>query len=105
MTPRFSLVLFAAVASSVIFLSAAQLGLPTSNDASNNTDTLDLSAALGPIVINADGSTSRIANWHDLTPQEQERTKKRIVERNRKRLKELRSKDEHRSEVENREEL
>jgi len=42
--------------------------------------------ALGPIVVNSDGSTSRIANWHDMTPAEQEKTTRLIARRNKKRM-------------------
>lgn len=103
---RCSLFLLLSVLSIVLRLTAAQLGLPPSSGDQRATS-LDLSAVLGPIVINADGSTSRIANWPDLTPAEQERTKRRIVERNRRRLKEIRGKsgDEIESPTRNSDEL
>ena len=44
---------------------------------------------LGPIVINTDGTTSRITNWHEMTPAEQEKTRRVIVARNAKRLAKL----------------
>ena len=44
---------------------------------------------LGPIIINADGTTRRIANWATLTPQEQESTWRLIGARNKRRLKVL----------------
>ena len=37
---------------------------------------------LGPMILNADGSASRVTNWEDLTPQEQARASHRISERN-----------------------
>ncbi|BFZ58420.1 hypothetical protein PYCC9005_005482 [Savitreella phatthalungensis] len=37
---------------------------------------------LGPMVINSDGSVSRIANWHDLTEAEQARILRVIARRN-----------------------
>ena len=40
---------------------------------------------LGPIVINTDGSTSRIANWSQMAPQEQANTARLIARRNKKR--------------------
>ena len=40
---------------------------------------------LGPIVINEDGSTSRITNWSQMTPAEQERVMIRIPKRNEER--------------------
>ena len=44
---------------------------------------------LGPIVINTDGTTSRITNWPQMTPAEQEKTRRVIVARNAKRLAKL----------------
>ena len=40
---------------------------------------------LGPVVINADGTISRITNWHDMTAAEQQRTLRVIGKRNRSR--------------------
>mmetsp|Transcript_25018 Transcript_25018/g.33171 ORF Transcript_25018/g.33171 Transcript_25018/m.33171 type:complete len:208 (-) Transcript_25018:1681-2304(-) len=59
------------------------------NDTSIPTVTLGGDAisldALGPIVINLDGSTSRIDNWGIMTDREKEVTKRRIGKRNRER--------------------
>lgn len=44
---------------------------------------------LGPIIINADGSTRQIANWNELTKQEQEVSWRRISKRNEERRKAL----------------
>ena len=44
---------------------------------------------LGPIVINSDGSLSRITNWHGMTVAEQQRTLKIIARRNRQRRQKL----------------
>ena len=41
---------------------------------------------LGPIVLNTDGSTSRISNWHEMTSEEQENTMRLIARRNKKRI-------------------
>lgn len=38
--------------------------------------------ALGPVIINSDGTVSRIANWHTLTEEEQKRTFRLISKRN-----------------------
>ncbi|KAH9986194.1 hypothetical protein BJV74DRAFT_775102, partial [Russula compacta] len=38
--------------------------------------------ALGPLVINSDGTLSRITNWPDMTPVERERTFRVLVARN-----------------------
>lgn len=48
-----------------------------------------LTDELGPLVINSDGTTARITNWHSMTPDERERTVRIITERNRRRLKKL----------------
>lgn len=47
--------------------------------------------ALGPIVINSDGTTARITNWPGMTPGEQENTRRVIVARNAKRLAKLKA--------------
>jgi predicted Fe-S protein YdhL (DUF1289 family) len=41
---------------------------------------------LGPIILNTDGSTSRISNWSDMTEQEQQNTLRLIAKRNKKRI-------------------
>ena len=48
---------------------------------------------LGPIVLNKDGSMSRISNWHEMTKQEQEKTHKMLIKRNKKRKEELMKKN------------
>eukprot|EP01126_Amoeba_proteus_P006748 TRINITY_DN12369_c0_g1_i1.p1 TRINITY_DN12369_c0_g1~~TRINITY_DN12369_c0_g1_i1.p1 ORF type:complete len:118 (+),score=32.59 TRINITY_DN12369_c0_g1_i1:219-572(+) len=40
---------------------------------------------LGPIVINKDGTLSRITNWEIMSPREKQITRRRISERNRER--------------------
>ena len=47
---------------------------------------------LGPIVINSNGTTSRIENWASLSADEQERSHRRISKRNAERIAVLRSK-------------
>jgi len=42
--------------------------------------------ALGPLVVNSDGTLSRITNWPDMTPAERERTLRVLVARNKIRL-------------------
>eukprot|EP00668_Euglena_longa_P038222 GGOE01049213.1.p2 GENE.GGOE01049213.1~~GGOE01049213.1.p2 ORF type:complete len:103 (+),score=14.58 GGOE01049213.1:27-311(+) len=44
---------------------------------------------LGPMVVQPDGCLQRIANWDEMTPEEQERTMKIITARNRVRLERL----------------
>ena len=41
---------------------------------------------LGPIIVNVDGTTSRIANWHELSKHEQEVSLRRIAKRNAERI-------------------
>lgn len=41
---------------------------------------------LGPLVVNSDGTLSRIANWENMTEQERERTTRVLAVRNRTRL-------------------
>ena len=47
--------------------------------------------ALGPIVINTNGTTALITNWPDMTPTEQETTRRVIIARNAKRLAKLKA--------------
>lgn len=49
----------------------------------------DLTDKLGPLVINKDGTTSRIVNWSKMTEMERERTLRIISKRNRERLAKL----------------
>ncbi|KAI0246332.1 hypothetical protein BJV78DRAFT_1135380, partial [Lactifluus subvellereus] len=42
--------------------------------------------ALGPLVVNSDGTLSRITNWPNMTPAERERTFRVLVARNQIRL-------------------
>lgn len=49
-----------------------------------------LADVLGPLVINTDGTTSRIANWQTMSPKEKATTLRIITARNRKRMTKLR---------------
>jgi len=42
--------------------------------------------SLGPLVVNSDGTLSRITNWPNMTPAERERTFRVLVARNRIRM-------------------
>lgn len=46
----------------------------------------DLTSELGPLVINKDGTTSRITNWGKMSSSERERTFRIISARNRERM-------------------
>eukprot|EP00440_Ansanella_granifera_P044644 gb/GFBE01048383.1/.p1 GENE.gb/GFBE01048383.1/~~gb/GFBE01048383.1/.p1 ORF type:complete len:128 (+),score=35.14 gb/GFBE01048383.1/:1-384(+) len=49
---------------------------------------------LGPLVVNADGTISRINNWNEMTEQEQQTTLRVIGKRNQQRLAKLRAEAE-----------
>jgi hypothetical protein len=53
--------------------------------------------AMGPVVVNDDGSLSRITNWGKLTEREREVTQRRIAKRNAERLERLRAKENERA--------
>jgi hypothetical protein len=67
--------------------------LPAPCDTTNNEtiDTLQLNE-LGPVVINEDGTISRISNWHEMSETERENVKRVLVKRNNQRLARLSSK-------------
>ncbi|EIW56305.1 uncharacterized protein TRAVEDRAFT_49139 [Trametes versicolor FP-101664 SS1] len=48
---------------------------------------------LGPVIVNRDGTLSRIANWESMTPIEKERTLRILVARNQVRLAEQESQE------------
>ncbi|KAM5541065.1 hypothetical protein V8D89_005376 [Ganoderma adspersum] len=70
---------------------ALPLALPAPSDAAeekitvNGTQTFKFDK-LGPVVVNKDGTLSRIANWEEMTPIEKERTLRILVARNQVRL-------------------
>lgn len=59
-----------------------------SNEIHVGGDTVAL-ASLGPIVLNVDGTMSRVSNWHEMTEPERCATKRMIVKRNDARRKDL----------------
>mmetsp|Transcript_43902 Transcript_43902/g.70589 ORF Transcript_43902/g.70589 Transcript_43902/m.70589 type:complete len:112 (+) Transcript_43902:147-482(+) len=71
------------------------LALPAPSDAKRSeTNTLKLGEnvkfdKLGPVVINSDGTISRIANWDKMTETEKETTYRVLVKRNNLRRKRL----------------
>ncbi|KAM3503449.1 hypothetical protein MY10362_004196 [Beauveria mimosiformis] len=78
-------------------------GLPAPGDAAGSDPiTLDVSgegstvklAALGPLVVNVDGTVARIANWKEMTAVERETTVRMVGRRNEKRLDALRKQKE-----------
>ena len=71
----------------------ALLALPSPEDASTSV-TLDVSTGeavtldhIGPVVVNTDGTLSRITSWHRMTDDERRVAKRRIAKRNVERLK------------------
>jgi len=83
-------------------ITAQRLGLPAPEEphdpASNSTQKIDVSGQingddgsirldeLGPMVVNSDGTLSRIANWQQMTEAERERTLRVLTARNKIRL-------------------
>lgn len=73
------------------------LALPAAEDAATRVEVGGAPVKLdhlGPVVVNTDGTLSRITNWVDMTEAERARTTKIITKRNEKRLKALRSREE-----------
>jgi len=75
------------------------LALPEAED-KDKVQTLEVGGAgiklddLGPVIVNKDGTMRRIANWANLSPQEQAATLRRIGKRNQERVKELQERQE-----------
>lgn len=88
-----SRILFIALVLTVLLRTGGgeQLGLPSATNGSNQNRSVDLGEVLGPVVIGKDGSTTRIANWPNMTADEKERTRRVIGARNRKRVAALRA--------------
>lgn len=71
----------------------APLGLPApsdspSSDEPNNVIKLD---HLGPMIVNSDGTISRIANWQNMSEIEKERSLRLLAKRNNARMETLRN--------------
>jgi len=75
---------------------STQLSLPPTSEApsaeQNSTAAINVNGKtvpldhLGPMVINTDGTVSRITNWQEMTDDERARTLRVLVKRNRVRL-------------------
>ena len=63
--------------------------IETDNSHTQNGIKLD---ELGPIIVNLDGTLSRIPNWHEMTEGEQQKTLRLIAIRNKKRITDLEKK-------------
>lgn len=66
----------------------------TSYYAENGKADLTLPCQTGPVVINEDGTMSRIANWEKMTQAERDNTSRVLKIRNAKRLKKLKEQEE-----------
>lgn len=66
-------------------LPAPGQGTPISLDVSGGGSTAKLSA-MGPLVVNVDGTVSRITNWAEMTDAERETTFRMVGKRNQQRL-------------------
>ncbi|KAF4969208.1 hypothetical protein FZEAL_10265 [Fusarium zealandicum] len=72
---------------------------PESQDSGSDMTTLRVGEsvrleALGPLVVNADGSMGRVGNWVGMTEGEKEATLRLLGKRNKQRLAVLRAKEE-----------
>jgi predicted Fe-S protein YdhL (DUF1289 family) len=74
------------------------LALPSASDAGDDATKLDVRTGarvaldgLGPIVVGADGTMSRITNWTSLSERERETALRRLAKRNNERLEALKS--------------
>ncbi|TFK97857.1 hypothetical protein BDV98DRAFT_573906 [Pterulicium gracile] len=70
--------------------SAPQLALPLPTSSTSSESTGDAATArfdqLGPLVVNSDGTLSRISNWQNMSKAEQDRTFRVLAKRNQLRL-------------------
>jgi hypothetical protein len=72
------------------------LALPSIESGSENvevTDQIKLDK-LGPVVVNEDGTISRINNWHEMADVEKRNLERLLLKRNRERLERLRQKQQ-----------
>lgn len=63
-------------------------GTPITLDVSGEGSTVKLSS-IGPLVVNVDGTVSRISNWAEMTDVERETTLRLVGKRNKQRLEAL----------------
>ncbi|KAG0230877.1 hypothetical protein B0O80DRAFT_503462 [Mortierella sp. GBAus27b] len=77
------------------------MALPAPGDVSPSSSTPQLEVngpdlkldLLGPVVVNEDGSISRIDNWHEMTEIEQSNVRRILLKRNAQRLERLRAQE------------
>ncbi|SJX66264.1 uncharacterized protein SRS1_10950 [Sporisorium reilianum f. sp. reilianum] len=72
------------------------LGLPAPSDVPTSTEPNNVIKLdhLGPMVVNSDGTISRIANWQNLSDIEKERSLRLLAKRNNARMQSLKAKEE-----------
>ncbi|TKY85931.1 hypothetical protein EX895_004756 [Sporisorium graminicola] len=75
---------------------SAPLGLPAPSDVPTSTEPSNVIKLdhLGPMVVNSDGTISRIANWQNLSDIEKERSLRLLAKRNNARMENLKAKEE-----------
>lgn len=80
--------------SDTVSQSSAPLGLPAPSDVPTSTEPNNVIKLdhLGPMVVNSDGTISRIANWQNLSDIEKERSLKLLAKRNNTRMDSLKFK-------------
>ncbi|CDS00512.1 hypothetical protein [Sporisorium scitamineum] len=83
--------------SDTVSQSSAPLGLPAPSDVPTSTEPNNVIKLdhLGPMVVNSDGTISRIANWQNLSDIEKERSLKLLAKRNNTRMDSLKFKQAH----------
>lgn len=79
---------------------SAPLGLPAPSDAPASTEPNNVIKLdhLGPMLVNSDGTISRIANWQNLSDIEKERSLRLLAKRNNARMESLKAKEEEEEE-------
>ncbi|GAB5587103.1 hypothetical protein Unana1_02003 [Umbelopsis nana] len=71
------------------------LALPAASDVAESVPTTEVNSAfklhdLGPVVVNENGSISRIDNWHEMSDIEKANVNRILLKRNKERLEKLR---------------
>ena len=72
---------------------AAPLGLPAPGDAASTGEAKNVIKLdhLGPMIVNSDGTISRIANWQNMTQLEKDRSLRLLAKRNNARIENLKA--------------
>lgn len=80
-------------ATTIASQSAAPLGLPAPSDAPANDEPSNVIKLdhLGPMIVNSDGTISRIANWQNMSEIEKQRSLRLLAKRNNARIQSLKA--------------